>query len=46
MRCDQEDCPFWDGDGCPCSVLDITAEEREKAKRAYRNVMGHDWDEQ
>jgi hypothetical protein len=33
MRCDQEDCPFWDGDGCPCRVLDISEEAREQAER-------------
>lgn len=34
MRCDQEMCPFWDGHGCPCEVLDISEEERERQKRA------------
>lgn len=32
-RCEQEECPFWDGDGCPCRVLDISEEAREQAKR-------------
>jgi hypothetical protein len=32
--CDQELCPFWDGGGgCPCEVLDITDDERARAKR-------------
>lgn len=22
-RCDQEMCPYWDGEGCPCDVFDI-----------------------
>lgn len=22
-RCLQEDCANWDGDGCPCRVLDV-----------------------
>lgn len=23
MRCDMEDCPMWDGDGCPCNTFDL-----------------------
>lgn len=34
MSCDQEMCPFWDGDGCPCRVLDISDEERAQQRRA------------
>lgn len=33
MTCEQEDCPFWDGFGCPCATLDISEDERERQKR-------------
>lgn len=23
MRCDQEMCPMWDGDGCPCDTFEL-----------------------
>jgi hypothetical protein len=22
-RCEQEMCPMWDGDGCPCAAFDL-----------------------
>lgn len=36
MRCEQELCPFWGGDGCICAVADIGEDEREQAKEGLR----------
>ena len=36
MSCEQEMCPFWDGEGCPCSLLGMEEEDRE----AVRERMG------
>jgi hypothetical protein len=33
MNCEQEFCPFWDGNGCPCSLLGIEDEDRAEAKQ-------------
>jgi hypothetical protein len=27
MRCDQEMCPMWDGDGCPCDTFDLDRDD-------------------
>jgi hypothetical protein len=27
MRCDQEMCPMWDGDGCPCNTFDLDPDD-------------------
>lgn len=44
MSCEQEMCPFWDGDGCPCRVLDIDEETREQQKRALGiETPGVEW---
>jgi hypothetical protein len=26
-RCDQEMCPMWDGDGCPCDTFGLDRDE-------------------
>lgn len=26
-RCDMEDCPMWDGDGCPCDTFDLDKDD-------------------
>lgn len=26
-RCDQEMCPMWDGDGCPCNTFDLDRDD-------------------
>ncbi|WP_174250009.1 hypothetical protein [Pimelobacter simplex] len=26
-RCDQEMCPMWDGDGCPCVTFDLDRDD-------------------
>lgn len=45
--CEAELCPVWAGDGCVCSVVGITDEERRKQQAALGiNVAETDaWDE-
>lgn len=26
-RCDQEMCPMWDGDGCPCATFNLDRDD-------------------
>jgi hypothetical protein len=33
MRCDEELCPFWTGDGCACAVMGVDVAERRAAQR-------------
>jgi hypothetical protein len=42
MRCEQEMCPFWGGDGCVCAVLDIDPDEREQAQQAVLDWLGEE----
>lgn len=27
MRCDQEMCPMWDGEGCPCDTFGLDRDD-------------------
>lgn len=40
MRCKQELCPNWSGDGnvCPCAVLDLTPPEDEYDESAWMTM--------
>lgn len=42
MKCPQEMCPYWGGDGCVCDVLDIDQEERDRATRAVSDWLGEE----
>lgn len=33
MRCEEEQCPFWTGDGCACAVMDLDDDDRAAMKK-------------
>lgn len=46
-RCLQEECANWDGDGCPCRVLDLEPVDVriDPAERLLRDIFGNDHEE-